>query len=194
MKKIVPKDASLIPEQAARVFKGQIFDTYQWQQEMFDGSLETFEMLRRVDTLKVLAVVDSKFVVLYEEQPNFGSFIDVPGGRHDYLEESHLEATQREMVEETGMTFSTWRLVDVEQPISKIEWFTYVYVATDLIKTIKPKLDAGEKISVHQMDFEDYRNLGQAGKLRWWPAVLDKINTVKEILELPEFKGKEIER
>lgn len=194
MKKIVPVNASLIPEQAERVFKGFIFDVYQWQQEMFDGSFETFEMLRRVDTLKVLAVVDGKLVVLYEEQPKFGSFIDVPGGRHDYVEETHLEATQREMVEETGMTFSNWKLVSVEQAMGKIEWFTYVYVASDLTDIIKPKLDAGEKISVQQMNLEDYRALGLAGKLRWWPPVLDKVQSIEELLSLPEFKGKEIER
>ena len=194
MKKIVPVDASLIPEQAEQVFKGTIFDVYHWQQEMFDGSFETFEMLKRVDTLKVLAVVGNKLVVLNEEQPSFGSFVDVPGGRHDYFQESNLEATQREMVEETGMTFKTWRLIDVEQPMAKAEWFTYVYVATDLLRTTKPKLDAGEKISVQHMEFEDYRSLGRSGKLRWWPAVLNNVESIEEMLALPEFKGKEIER
>lgn len=194
MKKIVPVNASLIPDTAERVFKGTIFDVYHWQQEMFDGSFDTFEMLKRVDTLKVLAVVDNKLVVLQEEQPSFGSFIDVPGGRHDHSEESNLQAAQREMLEETGMTFNNWRLVEVEQPMVKAEWFTYLYLAYDLENTIDPKLDAGEKISVELMNLDDYRKLGKAGKLRWWPKLLDDVTSIDELLALPEFKGKEIER
>ncbi len=38
-----------IPPNAKRVFKGIIFDVYQWQQKMFDGSKETFEMLKRAN-------------------------------------------------------------------------------------------------------------------------------------------------
>lgn len=194
MKKVVPENASLIPEQAERVFKGQIFDVYHWQQEMFDGTFETFEMLKRVDTLKVLAVVDGKLVVLNEEQPKFGTFTDVPGGRHDYENETNLEATQREMLEETGMTLKSWKLLDVEQPMGKAEWFTYVYLATDLLDQTEPVLDAGEKINVEFMSYDEYQRLGKAKKLRWWPSVLDNVQSLEELLALPEFKGKEIER
>lgn len=35
-----------LPPQAKKVFTGQIFDVYQWEQEMYDGSFETFEMLK----------------------------------------------------------------------------------------------------------------------------------------------------
>ena len=31
-----------LPEQAKKVFDGEIFDVYQWDQEMYDGSTETF--------------------------------------------------------------------------------------------------------------------------------------------------------
>lgn len=194
MKKVVPVNASLIPEQAERVFKGTIFDVYHWQQEMFDGSFDTFEMLTRVDTLKILAVVDGKLVIVEEEQPSFGKFIDIPGGRHDHPEESNLQAAQREMLEETGMTFANWRLLEVEQPMVKAEWFTYLYLAYDLQSTVDPVLDSGEKISVTPMSLDDYRSLAKSGKLRWWPTILDEVGSVDELLALPEFKGKEIER
>jgi len=193
MKKIVPKNAHLIPKDAERVFSGTIFDVYHWQQEMFDGTFETFEMLKRVDTLKVLAVVDGKVVILEEEQPKFGTFIDIPGGRHDHEQESNLEAAKREMLEETGMTFRHWRLIEVEQPMGKAEWFTYLYLACDLEKQIDPVLDAGEKISVNIMSLDEYRALRKDPKLRWWPEILDEVVSIEELLNLPEFKGKEIE-
>ncbi len=44
-KRTLPKNAILIPDHATCVFRGMLFDVYQWQQEMFDGSIETFEML-----------------------------------------------------------------------------------------------------------------------------------------------------
>jgi len=193
MKKIVPENAHLIPKDAKRVFEGTIFDVYHWQQQMFDGSFETFEMLRRVDTLKVLAVVDDKLVILEEEQPKFGTFIDIPGGRHDHSEETNLEAAKREMIEETGMSFRKWRLIDVEQPMGKAEWFCYLYLAYDLESQVDPVLDAGEKISVNLLSLKEYSDLRKDPKLRWWPGVLEDVTSIKELLALPEFVGKEIE-
>ncbi|HEX7259978.1 MAG TPA: NUDIX hydrolase, partial [Candidatus Saccharimonadia bacterium] len=105
MREVIPPNAKLLPPNANRVFKGQIYDVYQWEQELFDGSTGTFEMLKRPDTVKVLAVKDGKIVVLEEEQPYHGTFFDVPGGRHDDASETELQAMQRELREETGMSF-----------------------------------------------------------------------------------------
>lgn len=193
MKKVVPVNAHLIPDGAEQVFRGTIFDVYHWQQQMFDGSFETFEMLKRVDTLKVLAVVDGKLVILEEEQPKFGTFIDIPGGRHDHEQETNLDAAKREMVEETGMTFGRWRLIDVEQPMGKAEWFCYLYLAYDLESQVDSVLDAGEKISVNMMSIDEYRELRKDPKLRWWPEILDEVGSIEELLNLPEYEGKEIE-
>lgn len=193
MKKIVPHNAKLVPSHAKRVFQGVMFNVYQWDQEMFDGTTETFEMIGRADIVEILAVVDGKIVVLSEEQPMIGKFMDIPGGRHDHPEDTHLDAAKREMLEETGMSFKNWRLVQVSQLHSKNQCFIYFFVATDLIDTVQPKLDAGEKIDVNLLSFDEYRKLRDEGKLRAWPAILDKINSVEEILELPEFEGKEVE-
>src|SRR5258708_6669738 len=121
MRNIIPKTARLLPPQAKRVFKGVIFDVYQWPQKMFNGSFETFEMLKRPDTIQVIAVKDDKIVVLEEEQPDRGPFFGLPGGRNDHEDESELEAAKREVREETGFTFKTWKLLDVKQPHAKID-------------------------------------------------------------------------
>lgn len=190
----MPQNAVLIPDGAKRVFKGVIFDVYQWQQEMFDGSLETFEMIGGTDILKVFAIVDGKLVVLSEEQPLVGVFRDIPGGRHDHPGESHLVAAKRELQEETGMVFSKWRLINVRQPFNKFERFAYFYLATGLKGTGDTKFDAGEKITLETIDFEEYLELGGNGKIRTWPAVPAGVKTLDELLALPEFNGKEIER
>lgn len=41
-----PKSKQPIPSFAKKVFKGIMFDVYQWQQKMFEGKLETFEKMK----------------------------------------------------------------------------------------------------------------------------------------------------
>ena len=60
MRKYIPEWAKLVPKEAKKVFSGVIYDVYQWPQEMFDGSMQTFEMLGRPDTVKILAVLSEE--------------------------------------------------------------------------------------------------------------------------------------
>ena len=132
MRTVIPKNARLLPAEAKLVFKGVLYDTYQWPQKMFDGSIKTFEMLKRFDTVKVIAVKDGKIVVEYQRQPNTPYFYDVPGGWHDNENEDELQAIKRELVEETGLKFKSWKLIDVVQPFTKIDQFVYTFLASDL--------------------------------------------------------------
>lgn len=54
--RVLPKGARLIPREAELVFRGEIYKVYQWPQKMPDGSVKTFEMLRRPDTVMVIAL------------------------------------------------------------------------------------------------------------------------------------------
>lgn len=196
MKKIVPQDANLIPPQAERVFEGQIFDVYQWPQTMFDGSIHTFEMLRRPDTIAVIAVDGDKILVLDDEQPHIGSKKSLPTGRVDKNDHSALSAAKRELLEETGYEFTNWRLINVVQPHSKLEWFIYFYVASNGEKVAEPKLDAGEKIKVHHLSFDEVKQmaLDKAGYLGEAAHIFESVNSIKELPKLPEFVGQEVDR
>lgn len=193
MKKIVPKDAHLIPKEAKQVFKGTIFDVYHWEQEMFDGSFETFEMLRRPDAVAIVAIKGDKLVVVEEHQPNNAHWHAIPAGRHDVPGETQLQAAKRELTEETGMVFKQWRLIDVVQPVEKIEWFVYVYLATEFERSVEQKHDKGEKITVKEMTLDEYHELKKYGKVRYWFKQLEEAESISELLSLPEFKGKEID-
>lgn len=190
MRTIIPKNAKLVPANAERVFKGQIFDVYQWPQKMFDDSIETFEMIKRTDTVKILAIRDDKIVVLNEEQPTQPMFIDIPSGRHEHEDETELQAAQRELLEETGMKFSNWRLIGVEQPHSKIDWFVYMYLATGFESQTEQKLDPGEKITVHLKGLSELKNLLNDPKNRYLPkAILERVNTIEDLKNYPEYTG-----
>lgn len=196
MKKVIPRSASLIPANATRVFKGQIYDTYQWPQQLFDGSEATFEMLRRPDTVEVIGVTGDKIIVVKDEQPNRSAKLSFPGGRVDETDANTLAAAKREVHEETGYEFEHWRLVKVWQPLTKIEWFIYLYLAWEGNKTAEPHVDAGERIEVEQVSFERVKQLvfDKAGYLGEAQGVFEGLQNADELLALARFEGTELER
>lgn len=151
-----PKSKQPLPENAKKVFSGIIFDVYQWQQKTFDGSIETFEKLKRPDTVVVFPVADDGRIILtQQEQPGKEPFIGAAGGRVDG-DEDILDAAKRELREETGYEADEFVLWKSVQPISKIEWATYVFVARKLKKVADPSLDPGEKIQLLPVAFEEF--------------------------------------
>lgn len=154
----LPANAHRVPPQGRRVFHGVIFDTYQWPQQLYDGSIATFEMLRRHDTVITIGLTDDgRVVTVDEEQPSgIVRHGGVSAGGVEPTDASVLDAAKRETREETGYAFRNWRLLEVRQPETKIEWFVHVFVATGVIDVAEQHLDAGERISVHLMPYDEY--------------------------------------
>jgi ADP-ribose pyrophosphatase len=185
--KPLPKNAILIPENAKKVFSGYMYDTYQWQQKMYDGSYETFEMLRRPDTVEIIAIDGDEVIVTEESQPNIQApFWSIPGGRVDTGEDIY-KAAKREMLEETGLEFESWQLVHIQQPARKIEWFIYTFVATRLKNHQQPRLDSGEKITLHRFSYDKILNMIREGRFLASSYLSTKIlnnkQTLKDILD-----------
>ena len=189
MRKVTPPDARLVPDNAKLVFKGIIHDIYQWEQEMFDGSYQTFEMLKRPDTVKVIAIRNDKIVVLHQQQPDEENyFYCMPGGRHDVETEDELQAAVREMREETGLIYKNWKLIEVRQPHGKVEQFVYTFLATELIEEEEQHLDVGEKIDVLYMTLEEIKALAGHPDAKYIPQhIFEKVESIEELIALPAY-------
>ena len=151
-----PKPQRVLPEHAKKVFSGEVFDVFQWEQTLYDGSTTIFESLRRPDTVAVVPVTpEGKIVVLRQEQPTLAAFWCVPGGQLDAGEDPEVGAA-RELLEETGYAAETLLLWTAEQPLTKIDWALYLFVGRNARKVAAQHTDAGEKIDVHEVSFEEF--------------------------------------
>lgn len=151
-----PPSAQPIPPHAKCVFKGILFNVYQWEQADFNGKTQIFEKLTRPDTAVVIPLTpDGKIMYSLQEQPGKQPFFGLFGGRVDEGE-NVLEAAKRELREETGYEADEWMLFDAVQPTSKIDWCIYTFVAKGCRKTTEQHLDGGEKIDIHFASFEKF--------------------------------------
>lgn len=154
-----------IPPHAQKVFTGVLFDVYQWQQDLFDGTQATFEKISRPDTAGILALTpENKIIVSRQEQPSLKPFWSLLGGIVDAGEEP-IQAAERELLEEAGMhgTLHEWFQTTLSQ---KIDWTIHVYIAYDCVKAAEQSLDAGEKIELHEYSFEEFIELTQQPDFR----------------------------
>jgi ADP-ribose pyrophosphatase len=150
-----PKPHVPLPEHAKLAFKGEIFDVYQWEQEMFDGTKATFERLKRDDTTSVMPILpDGKILLIRQQQPGTQEYYSCPGGRMDEGEDA-LSSAKRELKEETGYEADEWILWDSFQPVHKIDWAQYIFIAKGLRKVSEPHLDSGEKIEVLSVTLDE---------------------------------------
>ncbi len=147
-----------IPKHAKKVFQGKIFDVYQWEQEMFDGTTETFEGLTRLGSVQVLPIIGDKIMVAEEEQPTISKRIGLIGGVIDEGE-SALEGAKREMLEETGYTAEHWKLYRERNLYNKMDWTISCFIAKNCTKVTEQRLDPGERIGIRLVSFDEFMEI-----------------------------------
>ena len=176
-----------MPEEAKKVFEGVIFDVYQWEQELFDGSVTTFEKLRRADTVDVIPITEEGKIVIVEQlqsgwrKPRF----TLAGGRMQEGETAE-DAAKRELLEETGLIPKEMILWTAVQPTTKIDWAVHVFIAKGCTSIGKLNPDPGEKISIKEIDFNEFIQLATR------PGFYDSeitLQLLKAMLEPKEMKA-----
>lgn len=170
-----------IPKGAKRVFDGILFDVYHKQIKIFDGSTKTFEFLKRIPAVSIIAVVDNKILTLTQMQALRRWYPSLPGGMIDEGE-TPKHAAQRELEEETGYTTRDCKLLYKYNEMSKIDYDDYLFLAKNCKKVSGQHLDGEEKINVHLSTFDEFLNLvknphtaiPRGMQYMMWEALLDK--------------------
>lgn len=179
---------SRIPSHATKVFSGVIYDVYHWDQELYNGSTTTFEMVKQLDAVSVLAIRGDKIVTIYEEQPLREPYWAMPGGYMDRGEVSPQDAAVRELYEETGMNFATMKLVAVDFiGGTRQEGYIYRFVASDFINQTAPRPEAGERITVNEFDLDRVKEISKTS-LYTPQEILQTVSSIDDILALPEIQ------
>ncbi|MFP4401615.1 MAG: NUDIX hydrolase [Candidatus Nanoarchaeia archaeon] len=152
---------SPIPNKAKKVFQGILFDVYQWQQLQFDGTYKTFEGLKRLPSVQVIATTfQNKLIILKERQPQDEEVgYSLIGGGCDFEDEDPKDAAKRELLEETGMKCEELELLQVSHPGGKIDWPCYYFIAHNCQKIQEQQLDSGEQIEIEVVDFQEFCNI-----------------------------------
>ena len=162
-----------VPKSAKKVFSGIIFDVYQWPQEMYDGSVATFEKAVRQNTVVIIPTVGNKIMMVKQKQPGTDWFFDLPSGRMDKKGESPKNAALRELLEETGLTPKTIKLWRTYSPSGKLQQIVYFFVAQDCKKVTKQKLDPGENIIPFLTTFDEFLKLTDNKRCFLGPLMID---------------------
>lgn len=179
-----PPSKQPIPTHAQKVFSGLIFDVYQWKQEMYDGSFETFEKLKRVDTVGVIPITpEGKILISRQEQPSIAPFWGTFGGRMNPGEDP-LQAAQRELLEESGYVSDNWQLWQAFQPLEKIEWSIYNFVAKNCRPVAASTPDSGEKITMEAVTFDEFLSIAQRPDFRDSEITLEILRALSDPAKL----------
>lgn len=182
---------SKIPDDAKKVFKGEIFEVYQWDQKQFDDSFATYEALKRNDTVIVIPVTkDGNIILIEEEQPHYVMHLKTIAGKVDPGENPE-QAAKRELLEETGYKCDELKLWYEQNMVYKIDWTIHTFIAKGCEKVADQNLEAGEKITpilltfdqfIEKVTAEDFPNLSLKIKILEAKLEPQKLEALKKLL------------
>ena len=78
-----------------------------------------------------------------------------PKGRWKYFE-TYTQGACRELLEETGMVAKEFILWIADQPVGKIDWAVFTFIAKGCETKTNAHLDAGEKITLEYVSFDQF--------------------------------------
>lgn len=149
-----------IPVHAECVFSWVRSEVYQWDQDMYDGSIARFERVRFLDGAFVIPILPNGNILLtLQEQPSRDAFISFPGGALDTPDEDPVECARRELLEETGYSGENLEFWFRYDGTSNVMTYTHYFIAHDIMKIAPITPDGGEKIELFEVSFDEFLEL-----------------------------------
>lgn len=149
-----------------KVFQGDIFSVWQWDQTLYDGSTKVFEKVQRMDAAFIIGVLpDKRILLIWDEQPDRDGALGPAGGKVEEGEEP-LDAAAREFLEETGYKATTIEPWISFAPYGKMIFTIHCFIGKGAEKVSEPNLEAGERITPRFFTFDEFIALGQEETLR----------------------------
>ena len=171
-----PAGKQPLPPHATKVFSGILFDVYHWEQELFDGSTRTFEKLKRHDSGFVIPVLPNGNLLITEDtQPGRDTVLTFPGGQIEPGEDAEV-GVRRELLEETGYAPSEMQFWKAVNSYSKLDWAIFVFIARGLTKAAEPHPEAGEKIVMKEITFDEFIMLPEDPRFQNMEIMLDLVH------------------
>jgi ADP-ribose pyrophosphatase len=149
-----PSARQLRADSARVVYDGLIFKVWQWDQPIASGQAVRYETLSRADTALVLPVLpDGRIAFAVESQPGGHPEVRAFGGKIEEGE-SAVDGAARELREEAGYVASSLELWVAWQPVEKIDWAVYIFVASGISTGHGQDLDLGEQVGARYLPAE----------------------------------------
>lgn len=149
-----------------KVFQGNIFSVWQWDQKLYDGSTKVFERVQRTDAAFIIGVtLDKKILLIWDEQPDREGALGPAGGKVEEGEDPK-DAAVRELLEETGYKAKIIEPWMSFVPYGKMIFTVHCFIGKGVEKVTEPTPEPGERITPRLFSFEEFIALGQEATLR----------------------------
>jgi ADP-ribose pyrophosphatase len=115
----------------------------------------------------VALTAENKIVMVRQYRHALGQTImEIPGGCVDDADDNLEAAVQRELLEETGYSFSSVEYLGKTSanPSTNNNWM-YMYLARGGVKVKEQQLDHGEEIEVHLFSIEEVKQMLKENKI-----------------------------